>query len=519
MGALFYLIKHTVINYIKSLKKKPGLIVMYAFFSAVVVLLLFAGAHREFDQRWLSNDIRSIVFGLLSLLVGYIAVSSGLKAGSTFFRMADVNLIFPSPIGRRPILVYGFIRQLGISFLVVLYLLFQIANIQNLFGIPYDRLWIFFTAALTAVLYIPVCSMVIHASVLRRPSRKRVYKHLLTAFFGILCILFVYYLLRSKDPIDAAYRVVGTKPFGYIPLIGWLKTMLEASAVGFSTPSILSGVLLASGFIALVWYLFHSDMDYFEDVLRQTEYREQRIADKREGRTVRTQSGRIRKAHSFYRGGGPSALFYRQQLEYRKSGFFLLDKASLILAVIGLAMAYFLRDNPLRMEYILYASVYILFILSMTGRWSSELKTPYIYLIPGKPLAKLWYATLSNHIKHLVDGFVLFMIVGQIFTTPLIHRMLLAGCYASFGALYVYGDVLFMRLFGSSHENIAAGMLKLFSIAILALPALAIVIAGMLLAHGSLSIIGLSYACVIAYAATVSLLVMLLGKRIFASES
>ncbi len=516
MGALFYVVKRTIVNYIKSLKRKPGQLIIYIIFLAMFVFMFIGSAKGEFNNKGvLSPELRSVIFAAFPLIILYFTVSGGLKKGSTFYRMADVNFVFPSPIDRRSILIYGFIRQLGFALLFIMWMMFQIANVQNLLAVPYEGLWIFFVTILIAILYIPVCSMIIHASVISHPERKTLYNRIFMGFFALLGAGFLILLVQTKDPIIAANTILGSEAFTYVPILGWLKVMMEASVTGFTTYSLISAGLLLVCLAGLVWYLLSSDIDYFEEVLMETERKEKLIQDKRQGRAQSMAPKKVRKVRSFYKGDGPAAIFYRQLLEYRKSGFFLFDKGSGLLIVIGAALAYFLRDNPMKMEYVLYASIYLLFILSMSGRWGQELDTHFIYLIPGKPMAKLWYATLSNHIKHLFDGLVLFMVVGQVFGTPIVHRLLLAGCYAAFGAIYVYGDVLFRRMFSSGHENLVSGMLKLVAVTILTAPALFIVIFGRIMAKGSLALIGLSYAGVIGYTVLISFLVMLLGRRLF----
>ena len=515
MGALLYVVRRTIINYIKSLKKKPGQIVIYVIFLALFIMMFAGSASGEFNSKGvIPPDFRSVIFAAFPLIIMYFTVSGGLKKGSTFYRMADVNFVFPSPIDRRSILLYGFLRQIGMALLFVMWLLFQIANVQNLFGVPSSMLWLFFGTIFVAVLYIPVCSMIIHASVIKHPHRKTLYNRIFMGVFALLGAGFLYLMVQTKDPLLAANTILGSEAFSYVPILGWLKVMMETTVVGFTTYGYISAGLLVLTLGGLVWYLLSADIDYFEEVLQETERKEKLIQDKREGR-VNMGPKKVRKAKSYYRGTGPKAIFYRHLLEYRKSGFFLLDKISAIMVVAGAALAYFLKDNPMRMDFVLYAGIYMLFIMSMTGIWSQELKSHFIYLMPGSSMAKLWYATLSNHIKHLFDGLVLFLVVGQIFGTPIVHRLLLAGCYAAFGAIYVYGDVLFRRMFASGQENIVSGMLKLLAVTILSLPALVIMIVGRVLAKGSMMVVGLSYVGVIGYAVIISFLVMLLGKGLF----
>ena len=70
----------------------------------------------------------------------------GLDKGSTYFRMADVNLAFTSPIKPNKIMLYAFIKQIGatILFLFMPYVRFQtlriilqcILTVQQLYYLP-----------------------------------------------------------------------------------------------------------------------------------------------------------------------------------------------------------------------------------------------------------------------------------------------------------------------------------------------------------------------------------------------
>lgn len=56
---------------------------------------------------------------------------------------------------------------------------------------------------------------------------------------------------------------------------------------------------------------------------------------------------------------------------------------------------------------------YVALIMSgYTGKWESELKNPYIFLIPDSPLKKMWYATLMEHVKAFADGCIICIPIG-----------------------------------------------------------------------------------------------------------
>ena len=58
----------------------------------------------------------------------------GLDKGSTYFRMADVNLAFTSPIKPNKIMLYAFIKQIGATILFLFIAICQIPNLKNNFA-------------------------------------------------------------------------------------------------------------------------------------------------------------------------------------------------------------------------------------------------------------------------------------------------------------------------------------------------------------------------------------------------
>jgi hypothetical protein len=78
--------------------------------------------------------------------------------------------------------------------------------------------------------------------------------------------------------------------------------------------------------------------------------------------------------------------------------------------VVGIGIAifgYYTYDDIGKMSVFVVpgVSAYITFIFSgYATKWSKELNNPYTFLIPDSPARKLWYATLIEHIRAVVDG-------------------------------------------------------------------------------------------------------------------
>ena len=516
MKALVYILWRSLINQIRRLRQKPGQLVLVILMVAMMGFVIFASTMDYENPAGMPDAYKGAVMTLAVLLAAWFTVKNGLDKGSSFYRMADVNFVFPAPIRPRHILLYGFVHQLGISLLTLAFLLFQMVNVRNLFGVGMDGMPAFYIGVFLILLYMPVVSMLIYSRALSHPERKVRYRRLFTGVMVVLGGAYVVTAIAMADPLAAAAVVFDNSAVNYIPIIGWFRTVLMASVNGWDWYSLLSlGLLVATLAGTLIW-LLRSDIDYYEDVLKETERRETLVRNKRAGKAnMPINNGRVRRASVQYQGYGASALFYRQMLEYRKSGFLFFDKTSLFLAVAAVVAGYLLRDNPMQAYIMLYGSIYILFIFSFSGKWVRELGKPYIYMIPAPSMARIWYATLANHLKHLADGLVIFVIAGLLSGAHPLTSLLMVLEYTAFGALFIYSDVLFRRFFGTLGNSMAAGFLKLFMVVILALPALALIIATSVFASGSQTLLWLSQAGVGVYAALMSLLVMFMGRRLF----
>ena len=119
----------------------------------------------------LYNGIVVAVFAVLYF--SYLTI--GMEKGSTYFRMADVNLVFTAPIEPRSILVYGFIKQIG-GIVVLLFLTFcQIPNLRNNFEFQPYGVWMILAAVVLFALAYPLISMLLYSWISKDNKRKNSY--------------------------------------------------------------------------------------------------------------------------------------------------------------------------------------------------------------------------------------------------------------------------------------------------------------------------------------------------------
>ncbi len=187
--------------------------------------------------------------------------------------------------------------------------------------------------------------------------------------------------------------------------------------------------------------------DYYEDAMSVTEVNERKIerAKKGKGNVDLNKPIKRKNVMGILKSKGAKSIFERQVLEYKRSGFFFVDKMTLIMGVSSLVFGFFMNDKNGSINTVMYFAIYMLLIFTFQGKWAEELSKPYIYLIPESSEIKVFYATLTNHIKNFVDGFVLFLICGIIFKTNPMVILLATLTYVSFGAIFVYVDLVLRR--------------------------------------------------------------------------
>ena len=108
------------------------------------------------------------------------------------------------------------------------------------------------------------------------------------------------------------------------------------------------------------------------------------------------------------------------------------------------------------------ASAYVTFIFSgYLTKWAKEMESPYTYLIPDKPIRKLWYATLIEHIRSAADGLLVTLPAAVVLGLPLGYILLNVLFYVCLQANKLYFSVLSESLLGNVLGNTGKTILRM----------------------------------------------------------
>lgn len=474
MSPLFFLIRKTLKNYIKGIAKKPVTLIGYILVALFIIAMvatafLMPSSLVRSASPALFTGIMLIVFSILY----FTSLKLGIDKGSTYFRMADVNLAFTAPILPNNILLYGFIKQIGGTMLLLFVAICQIANIKNNFEMKSYGVWMLLLAVLIYSFAYPLLGMLIYSWSSKVKARKRKLKQIFNVAALLVVVFFLLSVFRTGN-IGTSIEEIFSHPLaGYFPIIGWTGSIASAAVTGFSVQFWVGAIGMVLVIVTVSVCFYRLNLDYYEDVLEGSEYMDAAVKAKCQGNNMSLNLKVKNRIGNKLSGRGAYAIFSKQVLEMRKTSYFLFfDIASVTVIVAGILFKFLMPDgrNNLSMFLILCFSVYMLLILQVKGRFNNEMDKPYVYLIPASPYKKLFYTTLAEHVKNLIDGAILFVLSGIIFKAdvPVIFACIIN--YASFGAVFIYTGVLCKKLFGYVHSKAVFIYIKIIAVILLLVP-------------------------------------------------
>ena len=468
MAAINYLLKRTIINSIKELKKHPFKIVAYLIFIGFMVFATLNSKKIELNSLDNSKQIFNSIFLILTLLLIYMGIKNGTEKGNTLFRMADVNFLFPAPIKAQKVLIYGFIKQIFTSLTFLLILLFQIPNIHMYFPVhSYGGILIIGNMFLLNLLC-GVLSVFIYSIGSLKEGNEKIIKKILYSLVVLFGIGAIYNIAKSQDIIKGVLKYLNLPLFQYMPIIGWILNIFNAAIHGINSMTLIYAILLITLSGLLIFIVYSLNLDYYEDALESTLTKEETLSKAKKGKTVYNNKVKTRKPKGKIKYTGAKTIFSKQILEAKKIGFVFIDLSTLISTVISLVYAFFSKSKDIIA--LLYMLTYMNLIFSTRNNWAMEIKNHYIFLIPEPSRKKIFFATALDIIKSFINGLIAFGVATILFKISIIQGIILTFTYTSFSALFLYCELIIRRILGGKVNPIVGTFLRLIFNIIIVIP-------------------------------------------------
>lgn len=460
-------------NTVRQMLKRPGLLLLYILIIGMVLFSLAGPAPRgdsSAHAQWLLGPIGAA----LGAFVLLYPLFKGVAEGGTLFLMADVGLLFPSPVRPKIVLAYGIVKQMAAMMLLAAFLLLlQINSLRMWLGLSGFSIAVLFAVVFILLYTINVTSMLVYTLCAAAPARRRWFAA--AGYVGVAVVAAaVFYAFTSTGEVAAAARFLAdSAPVSYFPVIGWSKAAFLAAA-GTSWVALLPpmlGIFFFAVFVTAA--LSFVSADFYEDVLAATEKRQTMITDNRAGR-ARDIKLFERGFRLKMRGYGAPAIFFRQLSEYARHGFF--DSTTLALIITAVIVRFPMGDQESIFDdrYFLFMMAYMMmfFMISFSaaGLWGRELQKPFIFLIPAKPFTKLVFAVLLTPCKFFVDGVLLSLVLILFLGMSVANLPVYALTIAAFAAVYTAGDIFARVIWGDLKTRVGRIFIYLLLSLFLAIP-------------------------------------------------
>lgn len=453
MRPLLYLFFSQLKNRIISLKKKPGLLILYIFLliflciSMAYTILYKSQQVRQADARFVYLILAG--FGILFLIT---FTHTGLSTGSTLFTLSDVGFLFVAPISPKKILNYGLINSLGRILMSVFFLIYQMSNLKTQFGYGIKEIFALFFIFIVLMFFCQLLSIALYMYTNQREKRKRIVKVVLYLSLAALILsVLIYQWQEQTDILQAVLGIVGSKGFGFFPVAGWTVMFLAAVVEGNVLFVFLSMLCFLVFGILIISLLMSGKADYYEDVLLSTEMTFNAVKAAKEGRVQLRVKKKVKvkdKDDNVWKGNGAFVFLIKQRLEMRRESRFMYVDGFTVFLMIAVAIASFnLRGKGNTPAYTILAGlIYYQYTVTALGRLKQELQKHYIYMIPVKASIKVFYASINSIYKHAVDAVLLFSIMAISRIASPLTCLFFALAYITSGALFVGLTIVYQRL-------------------------------------------------------------------------
>lgn len=478
MKGLGYLFFTTLKNSIVQLVKSPGKLIAAILFILLLVLVIFAGSI-EAGQEQGFRDPKELYAIVLALYVIFFVLGAykGLTSGASFYSMADVNLLFSAPMSTNKVLFYGLIRQMGLSLLVGVFILFQYSWMNTTYNMGIGGVVAIFLGYCVVLCCSQLTAMAIYSFSSGNVMRKRWIRGILLGGCGAIAIYLIISALTAGGAGSFAALVqAANSPVlsVVIPVAGWVQGGVCSAMMGNYLPIVWS-VLAAGGYIALLaLVIIKTNRNFYEDTLQATEISHKAMDAKKQG-NLEAVPGKVKVGQTgIGRGKGAGVFFFKHLLEDRRSKFFILDLNSIIFMICIVAFSFFMREEGLIPIFIF--ATYMQLFSSSFGRWIRELTKPYVYLAPIGPFRKLMMICMENVLKIVIEAVILFVIVSAILSLSPALAMVAILARMGFGILFMAGNVLIERILGPITSKILVMVLYFLIMIAIAVPGLVLAI-------------------------------------------
>ena len=476
--ALSYLLRTKIHNQLISFLKKPVRLIYVILFIAMLVVTMIGGKEGAAETDRVVRNFSELTAGLNALLILMfsLTVYSGMKNGGTFFKMADVNFLFPSPLNKRSILFYALIQQIWASMLIGIFILFQYTTLHINYNLSIWGLLLIFLIYSLNIFLSQTLGMYIYTFVSDSDKKKSTAK---AVFFVVIIALLAYVglhiLPNTSEILKGAIEACNGLLVLIFPFAGWLGGFAGGILTGEYIKAALWLLLIVAGFIAILISMSRSKREYYEDVMSNAETMQNTLNSAKDG-VAPEMSPRVIKVGKagIGKGEGASVFYFKHLLENRRSSKIWIKPMSLAFIAGTIGFSLFMKENGV-LPIVAFAAYMQVFSVAV-GRFNRELTKPFIFLVPESPFNKMVYALAETLPSELIDSALVFIPVSIIVGASVPVCILCILVRLAFSFLFIASSIAIERIWGGSISKLGGILIYFLADIILAAPGIVLAI-------------------------------------------
>ena len=416
-------------NNILLILRNPARLIPYAIAVAYFVFMYSRGASASGSAAGnleaageVNFELQNLIGGLTLLALGFLIFQlyRATKNNVTFFKMADVNLLFTAPVKPENLLIYYMARSilpaLGGSLFFVVYSGGQMARDFELGFL--GAMFLSLGFALYFFMIFPLRFLIYTLN-----TRFGILEYIRGGIIGMGVILVSLILIpgfMAEKFWQGMFSWIVSPWFDLFPLVGWSRGMMSYFVNGNELLASSYLVLYGLSYFTVVKLVIRYSGYYYEDVLESTKSNEEKLEKARGKREVTedTYSLNAKKELALPEfGTGAKAFYWRNYVQSSRQDFHpLIGVYTIGMVLLGVIIAGLSNFDWFSHQvlYFYLAFMMMFYFLAGVGRANiGDLKKPWFILVPSSWASKFWNMIKLDLVQTLIFSFLL--IVPSVF--------------------------------------------------------------------------------------------------------
>ncbi len=367
----------------------------------------------EMSQEEIYRIVEAVIGGILLVMVIF-EVMGAEKNGSNIFPMADVNLLFASPMRPQSVLMFRLCCQMGAMIFLGIYLLIEVPMLITSFGFtPLSAVVAVLTFAM-AVIFGKLLNVLLYTLCSTHLTLKKWLRPALYTFVALVGLGYVavWQSDPGATPWNAAIDYFSAPWSRYIPIWGWLRAIVMLSLQEDLLGVVLCAVGLIAAMVGMALLIRHIRADFYEDALAHSSETAALLQAAQENRTT----GVVRKnkkdrsdkliRDGIRHGWGANAFFFKAMYNRFRFGhlrYFTKTAETYLVTALGVALMeklVFQTNSFLPVALVLSAMV---FFRSLGNPLPQDIGINLFLMTPESSWAKMLWSLLGGTVNCVLD--------------------------------------------------------------------------------------------------------------------